>query len=89
MKKIPKSIENKIRNCAKYYAIANQENNEILEWLFKNNYNEAMNDMLIDTCQYGNDPEGFIAFLNGEPDEYGRMIDDFIGREVDNIDDYA
>jgi hypothetical protein len=35
-----------------------------------------MIDMLIDTGQSG-DADGFISFLNGEPNEYGQVIDAF------------
>lgn len=35
-----------------------------------------MIDMLIDTGLTGNSDD-FISFLNGEPDEYGQVIDNF------------
>lgn len=89
MNQIPKSLENKIKSCAKHYALANKEYHEILHWLFDNNYNEALNDMLIDTCQVGNYPETFISFLNGKPDQDGTTIEDFVGRETDDYDKYA
>lgn len=88
MKKIPKSLENKIRSCAKHYEVANQENQEILEWFFKNNYSSSLNDMLIDSCQVINSSENFINFLNGEIDENGYSINDFMGKDKENFDDF-
>ena len=49
---------------------------EIRNWLHKNNYDRAMVDMLIDSGQCGN-ADDFIDFLNGEPDRYGQVIDNF------------
>ena len=47
-----------------------------------------MVDMLIDSGQSGN-ADDFIKFLNGKPDEYGQVIDDFYNdnSEID-ISDY-
>jgi hypothetical protein len=75
-KPIPKNIENKIKKYAEYQIKASNLDNEIRHWLFKNNYDRAMIDMLIDTGQSG-DADGFISFLNGEPNEYGQVIDSF------------
>lgn len=87
-KPIPKSIEDKIRNYAEYQRKANKLDDEIRNWLHKNNYDRAMVDMLIDSGQSGN-ADDFIEFLNGKPDEYGQVIDDFYNdnSEID-ISDY-
>ncbi len=50
--------------------------NEIRHWLYKNNYDRAVVDMLIDSGQSGC-ADAFIEFLNGKPDEYGQVIDNF------------
>lgn len=73
---IPKSIEDKIRKYAEYQRKANKLDDEIRHWLYKNNYDRSMVDMLIDTGQSGN-ANDFIEFLNGEPDEYGQVINNF------------
>lgn len=75
-KPIPKSIANKIKSYAEHQRKANQLDDEIRHWLYKNNYDRAMVDMLIDSGQSGNADE-FISFLNGEPDEYGQIVDNF------------
>ena len=87
-KPIPKSIENKIRSYAEYQRKANKLDDEIRNWLHKNNYDRAMVDMLIDSGQSGN-ANDFIEFLNGKPDEYGQIIDNFYNdnSEID-ISDY-
>lgn len=87
-KPIPKSIEDKIRKYAEYQRKANKLDDEIRNWLHKNNYDRAMVDMLIDSGQSGN-ADDFIEFLNGKPDEYGQIIDDFYNdnSEID-ISDY-
>ena len=77
-KPIPKSIENKIRSYGEYQRKANVLNNEIRHWLYKNNYDRAMVDMLIDSGQSG-DVSGFISFLNGEND----INDDFYNDNSD------
>ncbi len=75
-KPIPKTIEDKIRRYAEYQKKANKLDDEIRHWLYKNNYDRAMVDMLIDSGQAG-EAEGFIRFLNGEVDEYGQSVDEF------------
>lgn len=75
-KPIPKSMENKIKSYAEHQRKANRLDDEIRHWLYKNNYDRAMVDMLIDSGQSGN-ADDFIKFLNGEPDEYGQVVDDF------------
>ena len=85
-KPIPKSIENKIRSYTEYQKKANRLDNEIRHWFYKNNYDRAMVDMLIDSGQSG-DAEGFIDFLNGSPDRCGQVIDDFYN-DNSEIDEY-
>jgi hypothetical protein len=51
MDKIPKSIEDSIRKSARHYDIANKEFEKVREWLFKNNYDLSMNDLIIDGIQ--------------------------------------
>ena len=81
--KITKQMENKIRRCARLNYEANILSEEIRLFLFENKLN--LNDMLIDSCQIENKPEEFIKFLNGEADEYGNKIEDFI---LDNNVDF-
>lgn len=50
-KPIPKSIENIIRNYGIYQLKANEADSQIRHWLYKNNYDSAMVDMLIDSGQ--------------------------------------
>ena len=64
---IPKSIENKIRDYVKHEQKAKELDNEIRHWLYKNNYDRALVDMLIDSGQSG-EADDLINFLNGEPD---------------------
>lgn len=73
---IPRYIEDKIRKYCKYQHEAYKLNDDILHWLYRNNYHSAMNDMLIDVGLSG-DSDSFINFLNGIPDECGNSIDDF------------
>lgn len=75
-KPIPKGIENKIKSYAEHQRKANWLDNEIRHWLYKNNYDTIIVDMLIDSGQSGN-ADKLIEFLNGEPDKYGQVIDDF------------
>ena len=75
-KPIPKSVENKIRKYAEHQRKANKLDDEIRNWLHKNNYDRAMVDMLIVSGQCGNGDD-FIDFLNGEADSYGVVIDNF------------
>lgn len=75
-KPIPKSMENKIKKYVEHQTKANRLDYEIRHWLYKNNYDIAMVDMLIDSGQNGNIDE-FIDFLNGKPNEDGQVIDDF------------
>ena len=86
-KPIPKSIENKIKKYAEYQRKANQIDDEIRHWLYKNNYDRAMVDMLIDSGQSGN-ADAFISFLNGKSDIYGQVVDDFYNdnSEMDESD---
>lgn len=74
-KPIPKSIENKIRNYVKYQQKANTLDDEIRHWLYKNNYDRALIDLLIDVGQSG-DANALINFLNGEENIYGFTIDE-------------
>lgn len=75
-KPIPKSIENDIRRYVVFQKKANEIDGKIRNWLYRNNYDRAMVDMLIDSGIKG-DADGFINFLNGVSDEYGYTIDDF------------
>ncbi len=75
-KTIPKSIENKIKKFCELQTKANKLDDEIRHWLYKNNYDGAIVDMLIDSGVSG-DPYGLINFLNGEPNEYGQTIESF------------
>lgn len=75
-KPIPRGIEKRIRDYVKHQQIAIELDNDIRHWLYKNNYDRALVDMLIDTGQNG-DVDGFIEFLNGEPDINGYTVDDF------------
>lgn len=75
-KPIPKSMENKIRDYAKYQQKANVLDREIRHWLYKNNYDSALVDMLIDSGQSG-EVNDFINFLNGEPDRNGFTVENF------------
>lgn len=75
-KPIPKSIENDIRRYVAFQKKANEVDNKIRRWLYENNYDSAMIDMLIDSGIDG-DADTFINFLNGEVDECGHTIDDF------------
>lgn len=84
---IPKHIEKSILNSAKHFKIANDEKEKVREWLFNNGYDAALNDMLIDSCELCQSPEGFIEFLNGAVDENGYTIDDFKGN--DNVEDLS
>ncbi len=84
---IPKSVEDKIRRYAEYQRKANKLDDEIRHWLYKNNYDRAIVDMLIDSGQSGC-ADGFIEFLNGKPDEYGQVIDNFYNdnSKIDEVD---
>ena len=73
-KPIPKSTENKIRDYVKYQQKANVLDKEIRHWLYKNNYDSALIDMLIDSGMSG-DADEFIDFLNGEIDMDGIFIE--------------
>lgn len=73
---IPKSIEEKIRSYVRHQSKANQLDSEIRHWLYKNNYAQAVLDMLIDSGLSG-DSDDLIDFLNGEPDMYGNTISEF------------
>lgn len=86
-KPIPKGMENKIKSYAEHQRKANRLDDEIRHWLYKNNYDRSMVDMLIDSGLSGNADE-FIEFLNGKPDEYGQVIDDFYNdnSEMDESD---
>lgn len=75
-KPIPKSIEGKIKKFCELQVKANKLDDEIRHWLYKNNYDGAIVDMLIDSGVSG-DPYGLITFLNGEPNEYGQTIESF------------
>jgi len=75
-KPIPKSMENKIRDYVKYQQKANVLDSEIRHWLYKNNYDSALVDMLIDSGQSG-EVDDFINFLNGEPDRNGFTVENF------------
>lgn len=86
-KPIPKTIENKIKRYAEYQRKANELDDVIRHWLYTNNYDRAMVDMLIDSGMAGN-ADSFIEFLNGKPDEYGQVIDNFYhdNSEIDESD---
>lgn len=75
-KPIPKSIENKIRDYVKYQQKAIELDNELRHWLYKNNYDRALVDMLIDVGQSG-EAESLIEFMNGETDISGYTVDNF------------
>ena len=86
-KPIPKSIENKIRDYVKHQQKANELDAEIRHWLYKNDYDRALVDMLIDSGQNG-DSDELIDFLNGEPDRNGYTVDNFYSynSEIDEED---
>lgn len=73
---IPKSIKEKIKEYCSLQTRANKLENEIRHWLYKNNYDGVLVDMLLDSGNSG-DPYGIINFLNGIPDEYGQTIKSF------------
>ena len=75
-KPIPKSIESKIRDYVKHEQKAMELDNEIRHWLYRNNYDRALIDMLIDSGQSG-EADDLINFLNGEPDINGYTVDCF------------
>ena len=76
VKPIPSSIEKTIRDYVKFQKKANEADNKIRHWLYKNNYDSAMIDMLIDSGISG-EADLIINFLNGDEDDYGKTIDDF------------
>lgn len=75
------------KKYAEHQRKASELDDEIRHWLFKNDYDRAMVDMLIDTGLTGN-ADGFISFLNGEPDEYSQVIDNFYNNnsQIDESD---
>jgi hypothetical protein len=75
-KPIPKEIERKITKYEEYMKKAGELDKDLRHWLYKNNYEGTIINGLIDTGLSG-DATAFIAFLNGEPDEYGSTIEDF------------
>ena len=75
-KPIPKSVENKIRDYVKHQQKAIELDSEIRHWLYKNNYDRALVDMLIDSGQSG-EVDDFIGFMNGESDIDGYTVDNF------------
>lgn len=81
-KPIPKSIENKIRDYVKHQQKAIELDNELRHWLYKNNYDRALVDMLIDVGQNG-EAESLIEFMNGEPDINGYTVDNFYNDNSD------
>jgi len=86
-KPIPKSIENKIRDYVKHQQKAIELDNELRHWLYKNNYDRTLIDMLIDSGQSG-EADDLINFLNGEPDRNGYTVDAFYNdnSEIDEED---
>ena len=85
-KLIPKTIEQKIRSYVNHQTKANELEEEIRHWLYKNNYANSLVDMLIDVGLSG-DSDGLINFLNGEPDEYGNNVFEFY-QDNSLIDEY-
>lgn len=81
-KSIPKSIENKIRDYVKHQQKAIELDNELRHWLYKNNYDRALVDMLIDVGQSG-EAECLIEFMNGEPNINGYTVDNFYNDNSD------
>ena len=81
-KSIPKSIENKIRDYVRHQQKAIELDNELRHWLYKNNYDRALVDMLIDVGQSG-ETESLIEFMNGEPDINGYTVDNFYNDNSD------
>jgi len=62
--KIPKEIKQSIKKCAKHYAIANDEDRKIRDWLENNDlYNYSIMDQLIDSVEQSSNPNGFIEFI--------------------------
>lgn len=86
-KPIPKSIENKIRDYVKYQQKANALDDKIRHWLYVNNYDRALIDMLIDSGVSGEADE-FIYFLNGEIDMDGQYIESLYSdnSEIDEME---
>lgn len=81
-KPIPKSVENKIRDYVKHQQKAIELDNELRHWLYNNNYDRALVDMLIDVGQSG-EAESLIEFMNGEPDINGYTVDNFYNDNSD------
>ena len=63
--RVPRRIELKILNCAKYSAKAYESQKIIRDWFRDNNIaNDDVIDQFIDRVETnGNDPDGFIEFL--------------------------
>ncbi|PPB12886.1 hypothetical protein [Brevibacillus laterosporus] len=65
--KVPKYIREAIIKNAKANEVAMQTDRIIRDWLGKKKiYNESVIDMYIDSCNIGNDPDGFIKLLESD-----------------------
>ncbi|RFB28719.1 hypothetical protein [Brevibacillus sp. VP] len=70
--KVPKYIREAIIKNAKANEVAMQTDRIVRDWLEKKKiYNDSVIDMYIDNCDIGNDPDGFIKFLESDSFEKG------------------
>lgn len=68
--KMPEYIKKAVRDSAKHYAIATENNLKIRKWLYKNDLaNDGNIDTLIDSIELNNNPEFFINQIENDPFE--------------------
>jgi hypothetical protein len=78
--KVPKYIKEAIIKNTQASQIANETDRVIREWFLKNKINnDSVIDAYIDSCNYGNQPEDFIEFL--EQGSYRKGNDSIYGED--------
>jgi hypothetical protein len=66
--KIPKMIKEKIYKCSEYHNKATVLDNEIREWMYKNNlYNDGNIDTFIDCVTQTYNSDKFVLQIENEP----------------------